>query len=147
MRLLSYPLSLLKRIRKGRGKKALHKSYKIFLQGYIICYKKNWYCCAPSHSGLNLNAFKFLASFEMRQRSIDLLLSYTMTLQNMPAFPREAYLPHCEAVFNLLPLISYKSHLSPQFFRFLLSTEIAPLSHSLHFQEVNLIFSSSCPPF
>lgn len=147
MKLLSYPLSLLKGSGRKEEKKALCKSYKIFLHGYIICCKKNWHCCAPSCSGLNLNAFKFLASFEMQQRSIDLLLSYIMTLQNMPALPREAYPPHCEAVFNLLPLISYKSHLSPQFLRFLPSTEISALSHSLHFQEMNLILSSSCPSF
>lgn len=43
MRLLSSsPVSSLKKIKKGRGKKALHKSYKIFLRGYIIRYKKNW---------------------------------------------------------------------------------------------------------
>lgn len=148
MRLLSSsPVSSLKKIKKGRGKKALHKSYKIFLRGYIICYKKNWQCYAPSHSGLNLNAFKLPASLEMQQRSIELLLSYTVTLQNMPAPPREAYLFHCEVGFNLLPLISHKSHLSPQFLRFLPSTEIVPLFHSLHFQEMNLILLFSCPSF
>lgn len=136
-----------KRSRSEEEKKALHKSYKIFLRGYIIRCKKTWQCCAPSHSGLNLDGFKLPASLEMQRRPTELLLSYTMTLQNMPAPPREAYLFHCEVAFNLLPLTSHKSHLSPQFPRFLPSTEIVPLSHSLHFQEMNLILLFSCPSF